>query len=130
MPDAPARPPGSRRRKLSHQLEDVGVAGQPVGQDLAGGHSVLRGRLSGRHIATVRQDHWSPGGLAGRCPPPDRCSTVTPPQVTLRRRLMSCMTHVNLPFCTVSMISIEAGVDAADRVNLARCGFAGMPHDR
>jgi hypothetical protein len=36
--------PRVQRRKLAHQLEDAGVAGQPVEQRLAGGHNVIRGR--------------------------------------------------------------------------------------
>jgi len=41
-------------RKLTRQLEDVGVAGEPVEQDAAGGRGVLSGRpLPGWHTPTV-----------------------------------------------------------------------------
>jgi hypothetical protein len=70
----------------------------PSSRTPAGGHGVLRCKpLPGRHIPTVGQNHRSPGGLTGGCRDSDnRCSAVTLP-VTLRRCLMSCVTHVNRP---------------------------------
>jgi len=83
-------------RKLAHQREDVSVAGEPVEQDPAGGHGVLgSGPLPGRHSTTVRQNHRSPSGLTGGCPPPTGAAQCRRPPVTLRLCLMSCGTHVN-----------------------------------
>jgi hypothetical protein len=63
--------PRVQRRKLAHQLEEVGVAGEPVEQDTASGYGVLGGRsLPGRHITTVGQNHRPPGGLTSGCSPP------------------------------------------------------------
>ena len=88
--------PRVQRRKLAHQLEDVSVAGQLVEQGLAGDHGVLgSGPLPGRHITTVRQNHRSPGGLTGGCPPPTGAAQCRRLPVTLCLCLMSCVTHVN-----------------------------------
>ena len=52
---------GADLGSLAYQVEDVSVAGEPVGQDAAGGHSVFVGRpLPGRHNPTVGQNHRSP----------------------------------------------------------------------
>jgi hypothetical protein len=85
-------------RKLAHQREDVGVAGEPVEQGPAGGHSVLGSwPLPGRHTTTVGQNHRSPGGLSSGCPPLAGAAKWRRPLATLRRFLMSCATHLNRP---------------------------------
>ena len=82
--------------KLAHQLEDVSVAGEAVEQDTTGGHGVLgSGPLPGRHITTVGQNDRSPGGLSSGCPSPAGAAQRRRPLVTLRRCLMSCVTHLN-----------------------------------
>ena len=63
--------PGMQGRKFVQQLEDVGVAGEPVEQYTAGGQRVLGGwPLPGRHIPTVEQNRPSPRGPGQAKPGP------------------------------------------------------------
>ena len=58
--------PAGAGRKLAHQPGDVSVAGEPAGQDTAGGHGVLGvGPVPGRHTPAVGQNHRSPAAYIG-----------------------------------------------------------------